>query len=394
MLVNYLKIAVKVLLRRKFYTAVSLFGIAFTLLVLVLGSALMDEFLSTAYPEARANRTLGVFRALMKGPKRSIQSDAGYALLDRYARDLPGVERSSIVSSPITVASFVEGNKLEFRMRRTDGAFWEIMEFDFVEGSPFTATDEAQGNFVAVINEGTREKVFRGEPAVGRTLRVDGQAFTVVGTVRDVAPTRLLSFGEIWVPIRTSKSTTYRDELVGGFVGILLAEDRSRFAEIKTEFARRLATAQLPDPEQYDTIRASANTVFDEFARMIVGGGEIEVTPTVQAGLVIVACVLLFMALPALNLVNLNLSRILERASEIGVRKAFGASSWTLVGQFLVESVLLTLVGGLLGLVAAEIVMMSINESGLIPYASVHVNYRVFGYGLVLSVIFGLLSGA
>ncbi len=51
------------------------------------------------------------------------------------------------------------------------------------------------------------------------------------------------------------------------------------------------------------------------------------------------------MLLPAVNLVNLNTSRIMERASEIGVRKAFGASSRTLVGQFVVENLVLTLVG-------------------------------------------------
>ena len=51
------------------------------------------------------------------------------------------------------------------------------------------------------------------------------------------------------------------------------------------------------------------------------------------------------MLLPAVNLVNLNISRIMERASEIGVRKAFGASSRTLVGQFVVENLVLTLVG-------------------------------------------------
>ena len=47
----------------------------------------------------------------------------------------------------------------------------------------------------------------------------------------------------------------------------------------------------------------------------------------------------LFLLLPTVNLVNLNVSRIMERASEIGVRKSFGASSWTLVGQFVVENV-------------------------------------------------------
>src|SRR5256885_1583041 len=65
---------------------------------------------------------------------------------------------------------------------------------------------------------------------------------------------------------------------------------------------------------------------------------------------IIAAVALLFMALPTLNLVNLNVSRILERASEIGVRKAFGASSRALLGQFLVENVVLTLIGGALGL--------------------------------------------
>ena len=50
--------------------------------------------------------------------------------------------------------------------------------------------------------------------------------------------------------------------------------------------------------------------------------------------------------IPTVNLVNINISRIMERASEIGVRKAFGAPARTLVGQFLVENVLLTLVGG------------------------------------------------
>jgi putative ABC transport system permease protein len=98
--------------------------------------------------------------------------------------------------------------------------------------------------------------------------------------------------------------------------------------------------------------------------------------------------------LPTINLVNLNTSRILERASEIGVRKAFGASSATLVGQFLVENLVLTLVGGLLGFVLAVLLMDLVIVSDLLRYAQLQVNFRVFAIALLLIGFFGLISGA
>jgi putative ABC transport system permease protein len=83
----------------------------------------------------------------------------------------------------------------------------------------------------------------------------------------------------------------------------------------------------------------------------------------------------------------------MERASEIGVRKAFGASSWTLVGQFVVENILLTLIGGAIGFALSRFVLQFITGSGWFPYAEFHLNYRVFLGGLALAVIFGLFSG-
>jgi putative ABC transport system permease protein len=91
--------------------------------------------------------------------------------------------------------------------------------------------------------------------------------------------------------------------------------------------------------------------------------------------------------------VNLNMSRIMERASEIGVRKAFGASSRTLVGQFIVENLVLTMIGGAAGLVLSAIALRLLNSSGLIPYAQFQLNLRVFLYGLALALFFGVLSG-
>jgi putative ABC transport system permease protein len=108
---------------------------------------------------------------------------------------------------------------------------------------------------------------------------------------------------------------------------------------------------------------------------------------------IIVTAMLLFMLLPALNLVNLNTGRILERRSEIGVRKAFGATSAQLVWQLIVENMLLCVAGGLVGLACARGVLWWLEGSGLIPYLKVDMNFAIFGYGMLLSLIFGLMSG-
>ena len=103
---------------------------------------------------------------------------------------------------------------------------------------------------------------------------------------------------------------------------------------------------------------------------------------------------LLFMLLPALNLVNINVSRTLERSAEIGVRKAFGATAGALVGQFLMENIFLTLLGGVLGLGLAGGALALLNESHFLPYSTYALNGRVFAVALGVVVVFGLLSGA
>jgi putative ABC transport system permease protein len=93
MLNHYLVLAVKVLLRRKFFTFISLFGISFTLLVLTVVTAMFDHAFGPDSTEPRQSRTLYVSRAVMYGPHSTWSSNAGFKLLDKYARNLPGVER-------------------------------------------------------------------------------------------------------------------------------------------------------------------------------------------------------------------------------------------------------------------------------------------------------------
>jgi putative ABC transport system permease protein len=388
---NYVKVAFKVFGRRKFFTFVSLFGISFTLVVLMVATAVLDHAFGPQAPEVNQDRTVGLFHAQMIGPHMRWSSEPGYQMLDRYMRNLPGAERMSIYSDVRTVYSYPGGTKVKSSLKRTDAEFWRILRFEFLEGGPYTEQDVQDARFVAVINAATRERFFGGAPALGKTIEADAQRFRVVGVVDDVPGLRRVPFADVWVPLTTAKNDAYKHELMGGFYGIVLVRDRADLPALKAEFRSRIQTAELPN--RYERLLAPLETPFESMSRMFTRDWDREDAHLARFLALLGGLALLFMLLPTINLVNLNVSRIMERASEIGVRKAFGASSRTLVGQFVVENVLLTLLGGVVGLALSALVLDALSASGIVQYARFALNLRVFLYGLALAVFFGVLSG-
>lgn len=175
---------------------------------------------------------------------------------------------------------------------------------------------------------------------------------------------------------------------------IVLASTSAAMKQIHDEFNSRLRGAELPDPRSFTTIVAPMETKLEGVARMAPFANRMSPQsqlPTL-VGIALVAG-LLFVLLPAVNLVNINLSRILERSSEIGVRKAFGASSRTLVFQFVVENIVLTLCGALVAFVLSTAMLGAINRSGIVEHAGLGLNLRVFAWGVVTAVLFGVMSG-
>jgi putative ABC transport system permease protein len=402
MLRHYLVLATKVLLRRKFFTFISLFGISFTLLVLTIATAMLDHAFGPAAPETRQDRTLAVQYAILYGPHNITGKSAGFKLFDQYARNLPGVERLSLFTNNFEAISYVNGQKVQSSMKRTDAEFWQILDFSFVEGGPYLRDDVDQARFVAVINTTTRRRFFGSGQAVGQTIEAFDQRFRVVGVVKDVSEMRSIPFGDIWVPLTTTRSNAYKAQLMGNFNAIALATNRAALPGIREEFNARLKRVEIPDPKYNEAITAPFETKFESFSRSVaeaVQGFDVRKSPAFaesqawKAVLAFTIVAFLFVLLPTINLINLNVSRIMERASEIGVRKAFGASSLTLVAQFVVENVLLTLIGGLVGFVLSLFVLRAFNESGMIRYAHFAVNVRVFAYGVLLALAFGIVSG-
>jgi putative ABC transport system permease protein len=377
MLRSYLKLAWKVLWRRRFFTAISLFGISLTLVVLMVATALLDHTFAPMAPEVRQDRTLVIFGGWFIGPHSNWRDAAGFQLLDRYARNLPNVERMAMVTYPEDVYSYPGGVRVESSLRRSDAEYWRILKFDFVEGGPFTDQDVTNGSRVAVVNVATRDRFFGGKPAVGAWIDADGQRFRVVGVIANVSASRPVSSGDIFVPFTTAKTDAYRTKLLGSFMGLLLARSPGDLNGIAAEFAGRVKSIPMPEKD-FEHLYAPAETHFDRVAGDEFGRDGDDRNHAGRLWAVIVGAALLFLLLPTVNLVNLNMSRIMERASEIGVRKAFGASTGSLVMQFVVENVMLTLVGGAIGFVLSAAVLRAITAAGLIEYANLTLNTRVF----------------
>ena len=147
---------------------------------------------------------------------------------------------------------------------------------------------------------------------------------------------------------------------------------------------------RLPmESKEYNKIYSQA----DSFLRTFVNTGNETRSGITIAITAIGIFVLLVMLLPTLNLVNINITRIMERSSEIGVRKAFGASSRTLVYQFIVENLILTLLGGLIGVMLSLVIIHIINNANLIANLNMTLDVTVLFIGLLICLIFGLLSG-
>jgi putative ABC transport system permease protein len=393
MLTNYLKLAWKVLQRRKVFTAISLFGTSFTLVVLTVAVAMFDHTLSPMPPEVNLDRTLVMSRARMQGNGNTWQSSPGYRLIHDYARNLPGVELMTVQTGGSLATSFVDGRKIESTLKHTDAEFWRVYQFTFLEGSAFGAADVDSARLVVVINATSRKRFFDGQPALGRYIDADGQRFQVIGVVKDVPSMRTPS-ADLYAPLNTQKSKGWQEEYLGDFTPAFLLAANARPQDVRAELHSRMATWKPPQSSQFKTLSATLETPFESMGRNLYPG-DTDFTRTYGGFLqmILVGAALMFMALPAINLVNLNVSRIMERASEIGVRKAFGASSRTLVVQFVVENLALTIIGGLVGFMLAGFVLSSINQSGLIPYAELTLNTRIFVWGIALAVVFGLLSG-
>ena len=394
MLINYFKIAIAVLKRRKFFTFISLFGISLTLTILILMTAFFDHLFSPGYPDQKRDRSLYILDkvTLQKEEGWTVSGPPSFYFLEHYVSRLKTPSKIAISSGSKRTYTYVNNSKIDLFYKFTNDQYWEVLEYEFIEGKPYNKQQIDNGERVTVISEDARDKYFGSEQqVVGKFIEADNVQYRVIGVVKDVPITLPHVYSEIYLPYTMEKTDVRTNKtLIGNYMGILLADSKDDVGKMKTEYQEMASRIPLPGKE-YKNLYTFADPYFVAYMRDIFGQGQDSGLGTFY--MVLSLIVSLFLLLPTLNLININITRIMERSSEIGIRKAFGASSKTLVMQFIVENIILTFLGGIIGVVLSMIFISIFNNAGIIPHAQLGINLEVLFYTVLACLVFGFISG-
>lgn len=390
MLKNYFKIAFAVLMRRKFFTFISLFGISLTLTILMVGTAFIDKVLNDTYPDQKRDRSLYVNNIEEDGKEAMNSGSMSFSFIQHYLSSLKIPSKLAFSTrNSIPTNTYVNNRKIVINYKLTNAAYWEVLDYQFLYGKPFTKQQVDAAEHVAVISEDLKNEYFgTGASVIGKYIEADNVKYRVQGVVRNVPVTAYQFYSDIYLPYTVSRADLKDKAYMGDYSAILLAPSSSAVSAMQREFEGMVPKIPMEDKEHTEIYLHA-----DPYLQSYVRTGNEKNSGMTYAITALCLLILFVMLLPALNLVNINITRIMERSSEIGVRKAFGASSGTLVYQFVIENLIITLLGGLIAVILSLIALRLINAARFIANLDLSLNFTVLAYGLGLCIFFGLVSG-
>lgn len=319
---------------------------------------------------------------------------------------LKSIEAATVVQAawPVLAATSDGSEHTKADYMNTDDAFWKIYDFHFLSGRPFVETDKAtpaQGRPV-VIAASVARRLFGTTDVAGKLIKVNREQAYITGVVEDVSLTCKDAYSQIWTRYDASELDypAYEQEWNGDYHIVMLARSKADFPAIRRDVAAsvkklnyKLKEFRLDIQEQPDDIETHVNHVWSN-----VGPDMTMIYLQYVIALVIILLV------PSLNLCGLSNSRMQQRMSEMGIRKAFGATRSGLIRQVLNENLVLSLLGGIVGLLFSYLAVYcmrswlfanssNIGSSGDFSLSmSALFSPVVFGLALLFCVIMNLLS--
>lgn len=369
MLKNYFKQAWTLMRQNRLFTGIYVVGTGLSIaLVMTLFIIFYVKF-GPVYPEYNRDRTL-VLKPIKRYPKGkpeswTINGGVAYYVVDQMLPGLPHVEQ--VAGSMIDFwgdyqVSAADVKPFKVTPRFANGAFWKVFSFRFVDGQPFTQEDVEAKAQVAVIGESLAKRLFAATEGVeGRHFAFNGRDYRVCGVVRDVSNATPETAGDLWLPLLNAQYISKeldRQGLLGNVFVSLLVDDAENFETVRSEVQDvfRRYTQQDKDYE-YDLMGQPDPYWLSTFRQ------DVEKAPdTMELAKDFLYILLALLFIPALNLSGMISSRMDSRIAELGIRKAYGATRRRLLEQVLCENLLLTLLGGLAGLLFSYLIVLTASD--------------------------------
>jgi len=359
MIRNYLTIALRNLWRRKLYTGLNVGGLAIGLAACLLMALYVEHEFSYDRSWVNADRIVRV-TTHMKTPESPLNlAVTPKPLADVLKRDYPEVE-TAVRFQPVD-ATVRSGDKLlkEANVYYADADGLTVFAYPLLAGDPRRAL---RGPNSAVITESIATKYFGDKGALGRLIQINKATYKVTGVMADL-PSNVDLPISILLASDFSGARDWMGEDFPNYTYVLFRRP-PYLADFQKKLDRIAAQYMAPEFKKIGADGYSARFEAEPLTQVHYSGGRMADTPkgNRQFGDLFLFLAVFVLAIALLNYINLLTARATERAKEVGVRKANGAQRTQLMGQFLLESGLLSGLAVAGAFALTEAVIPSFNE--------------------------------
>lgn len=402
MLRNYFTVAFRTLSRNKLYTALNVAGLTFGIsCFLLIGLYLFDE-LTFDQQHSNFSRIYRIIEHKKTKTEELTIAAVSYNLAEESKRKIAEVENTTSIVRIGRANIFTPENPVKFQETVTlaNQSFMELFDFDVINGEQRTALKEP--NSIIIVEE-LAQRLFHSTNVAGKTVQFDfmESPLKITAVLKNHPRNSSFDFSSvISLNSQPVNEQTASDWSSHDYMVFALLKDHAK-PEVVAEKMTSLVKANFK-PEAGTSMAYSLQPLADMhlYSEQIVDGARnSNVTEMAQGMLLyikIFAIVAIFVLLIAcINYMNLTTARASNRAKEIGVRKANGAIRSQIIKQFLVESLLLTLISFVLSVFFVNLLLPGFNEfTGKQLSLGFRTDHRIWLYTLLALVITGLLSGS
>ncbi len=404
MIKNYIKVAVRFLLKNKTFSFINIFGLS----VGTLCCLYIILYVKNQYSYDKHNHDAGrIYRVTttlaLRGDKHT-NATCSPPIAPALKRDFPEVEQFTRVVSDFGstqhLLRYNEKSVYEKDAAFVDSTFFDVFSYHFIHGSPKNVLSEP---YTVVLNKGTADKLFAGGDPVGKVIEMNDQNgkhdYKVMAVVDEslgkshinVNIFVAMNSGGIGEYVRQNE-TWAGNNFTNSYIKLYPRADAISLENKLPAFLLKYGGQQLKDLGMEKKLHlqpvGSIHTT---------KGYEVEMTKTVNPSFlfILILIAVLIQVIACINFMNLSTARASRRAKEVGVRKVIGAERKDLMKQFMSESFLLSLIGVLIAIPLLLVTLPYLNQ---VTQADISLafllDYKIWLSLAGLIAITGLVAGS